>query len=318
MSPMHTGVNTMTMPQIFDKIVEFIQTIARRGQDLTVASVIEIVVLSVIIYFILRWIKNTRAWALLKAVAVIAIFWVIAYAMHMNTILWIATRIFPYVVIGVIIALQPEFRKGLEDIGNKNILSGIVRPKTEEEAFSLHTVEEIASACTVMSKARTGALIVIQCKAVLGDFISTGIDIDAVVSGALLINIFEKNTPLHDGAVIIRGNRICAATCYLPLSDNMDIDKNLGTRHRAGLGISELTDSLTVIVSEETGHISVAERGTLYENVDPVALRNRLKRALPDTQPQDPDLKKLPLRRRKRAESAQESNARPEGRQDVS
>jgi diadenylate cyclase len=133
-----------------------------------------------------------------------------------------------------------------------------------------------------MGKAKTGALIVVECKQPLGDFERTGIDVDGLVSSQLLINIFEHNTPLHDGAVIVRGNRVVSATCYLPLSDNLNLDKNLGTRHRAGLGISEVTDAVTVIVSEETGKISVAYKGELWRNLESEELKEKLKLAQPN------------------------------------
>ena len=132
-----------------------------------------------------------------------------------------------------------------------------------------------------MGKVKTGALIVIECKSPLGDFERTGIDVDGLVTSQLLINIFEHNTPLHDGAVIVRGNRVASATCYLPLSDNLNLDKNLGTRHRAGLGISEVTDAVTVIVSEETGKISVAYKGELTRNLDSEGLKEMLRIAQP-------------------------------------
>jgi diadenylate cyclase len=149
-----------------------------------------------------------------------------------------------------------------------------------EEVFSEKTINEITKACVEMGKARTGALIVIERQVSLRDYERTGIDVDGLVTNQLLINIFEHNTPLHDGAVIIRGNRITSATCYLPLSDNLHLGKELGTRHRAGVGISEVTDSLTVIVSEETGKISVAYEGELSRDLDAESLRTRLQQIL--------------------------------------
>jgi diadenylate cyclase len=148
--------------------------------------------------------------------------------------------------------------------------------KDKGERFSNRTVDELVRACVELAKAKTGALIVIEQNVVLSEYEKTGIDIDAVVSSQLLINIFEHNTPLHDGAVIVRGDRVVSATCYLPLSDNNKLSKALGTRHRAGVGISEVSDSLTIIVSEETGKISLAVGGELLHNVDADSLRSKL------------------------------------------
>lgn len=248
------------------------------------ASMIEILIISFLIYHILIWIKNTRAWALLKGLAFILIFWLVAAYFHMNTILWLGSNILGYVVTALIIVMQPELRKALEELGNKEIISNVLPfagTKRAEGAFSDRTINEIAKACVEMGKVKTGALIVIECKSPLGDFERTGIDVDGLVTSQLLINIFEHNTPLHDGAVIVRGNRVASATCYLPLSDNLNLDKNLGTRHRAGLGISEVTDAVTVIVSEETGKISVAYKGGLTRNLDSEGLKEMLRIAQP-------------------------------------
>lgn len=256
----------------------------RRIPDMDFASMIEILIISFLIYHILIWIKNTRAWALLKGLAFILVFWLVAAYFHMNTILWLGSNILGYVVTALIIVMQPELRKALEELGNKEIISNVLPfsgTKRAEGAFSDRTINEIAKACVEMGKVKTGALIVIECKSPLGDFERTGIDVDGLVTSQLLINIFEHNTPLHDGAVIVRGNRVASATCYLPLSDNLNLDKNLGTRHRAGLGISEVTDAVTVIVSEETGKISIAYKGELERNLDSEKLKEMLRIAQP-------------------------------------
>ncbi len=256
----------------------------RRIPDMDFASMIEILIISFLIYHILIWIKNTRAWALLKGLAFILVFWLVAAYFHMNTILWLGSNILGYVVTALIIVMQPELRKALEELGNKEIISNVLPfsgTKRSEGSFSERTINEIAKACVEMGKVKTGALIVIECKSPLGDFERTGIDVDGLVTSQLLINIFEHNTPLHDGAVIVRGNRVASATCYLPLSDNLNLDKNLGTRHRAGLGISEVTDAVTVIVSEETGKISVAYKGELERNLDSEKLKEMLRIAQP-------------------------------------
>lgn len=253
-------------------------------------DIVEIAIISFLIYHILVWVKTTKAWSLLKGVVVIAVFLLIAAAFEMNTILWIAENVVGIAATAIIVILQPELRKALEELGRKNIISSLIpfdSGKQETGLFSDRTVNEIAKACVEMGKVKTGALIVMERAQSLAEYERTGIDIDGIVSSQLLINIFEHNTPLHDGAVIVRGNRVTSATCYLPLSDNMALSKELGTRHRAGVGISEATDSLTVIVSEETGKISVALEGQLERNLDGEALKERLHRIQDKQQPEE-------------------------------
>ncbi|MCM1087660.1 MAG: diadenylate cyclase CdaA [Muribaculaceae bacterium] len=243
-------------------------------------DVAEIIIIAFLVYHILLWIKNTRAWALLKGVFVIGIFLAIALVFRMNTILWIVTNLFSVAATAIVVVLQPELRNALEELGRKNLFSSILTfssSKPDNMRFSDRTINEIAKASVEMGKVKTGALIVVQNEQPLGEYERTGIAVDGIVTSQLLINIFEHNTPLHDGAVIVKGDRITAATCYLPLSDNMELSKELGTRHRAGVGISEVTDSMTVIVSEETGKISVAYLGGLERGVDGDRLKERLR-----------------------------------------
>ncbi len=257
-------------------------------------DVAEILIIAFILYYILLWIKNTRAWALLKGLFVIAVFLMVAVFFKMNTILWIVTNLFSIAAIALVVVLQPELRKALEELGRKNFFTPILSlssSKTDGGRLNDRTINEIVKASVEMGKVKTGALIVIQNEQSLSEYERTGIDVDGIVSSQLLINIFEHNTPLHDGAVIIRENRITAATCYLPLSDNMGLSKELGTRHRAGVGISEATDSMTVIVSEETGKISVAYNGSLQRGLD----AERLKEVLRGMQNRPTDEKKRKL-----------------------
>lgn len=242
-------------------------------------DIVEILIIAFLVYQIMKWAKTTRAWSLFKGLVVILGFILLAVAFHMNTILWIVRNVISIAAISLVVVLQPELRKALEALGQKNILASLLNidlQNEEEGLFSDHTIDEIVRGCVEMGKAKTGALIVIEQNQPLTEYERTGIDVDAVVSSQLLINIFEHNTPLHDGAVIVRGNRITSATCYLPLSDNMYLSKELGTRHRAGVGISENTDSLTVIVSEETGKISVAYKGNLERSLNADRLKERL------------------------------------------
>ena len=225
------------------------------------------------------WIKNTKAWVLLRGIIVVAIFAMIAYLLNLKTILWIAGKTISVGIIALVIIFQPELRRALEQLGRKKIVFGLFKfsdGKDKGERFSSKTAEEIVRACYEMGAAYTGALIVIEQDMVLEEYEKTGIAVDGIVTSQLLINIFEHNTPLHDGAVIVRGDRVVAATCYLPLSDNSSLNKSLGTRHRAGVGISEVTDSMTIIVSEETGKVSVAVGGELIHDIDADSLRNKL------------------------------------------
>lgn len=261
--------------------LEFIQTYLSRVSGVRWTDIVEIIIISFLIYSILVWIKNTRAWSLLKGILVIAVFILIAAYFEMNTILWIVQNVFGVAVTAIVVILQPELRKAVEELGRKNIISSIVPfelgKNLIEGRFSDKTINEIARACVEMGKVKTGALIVVEQNQSLAEYERTGIDVDGIVTSQLLINIFEHNTPLHDGAVIVRGNRITSATCYLPLSDNMGLSKELGTRHRAGVGISEATDSLTIIVSEETGKISVAYEGEIERNLSGDALKEKLR-----------------------------------------
>lgn len=242
-------------------------------------DVVEIIIISFLLYQIMLWVKNTKAWALLKGMVVIMVFIMFAALFQMNTILWIVKNVLSLAVIAVVVVLQPELRRALEQLGRKNIIAALFpfeNTKFTEGRFSDKTMNEIVKASFEMGKVKTGALIVIEQNHSLSEYERTGIEVDGIVTSQLLINIFEHNTPLHDGAVIVRGDRIVSATCYLPLSDNMALSKELGTRHRAGVGISEVTDSLTVIVSEETGYVSVAYEGELYRKLDADGLREKL------------------------------------------
>lgn len=251
---------------------------AFRIPHIGILDILEIFILAFLIYQAMIMIKNTRAWAFLKGIAVVLVFLAVAVMLNMTTIIWIFKNLLYLVAIAVIVALQPEIRRVVEAIGQKNILTAILSfdSKDVEGRFSDKTLDEIVSASYEMGRARTGALIVIEQNTPLGEYERTGIAVDALVSSQLLINIFEHNTPLHDGAVIIRGNRVMSATCYLPLTDTRTLSKELGTRHRAAVGISELTDSMTIIVSEETGKVSVAYRGELYRNLNEEGLREQL------------------------------------------
>ena len=245
---------------------------------ITFTNLVEILILTVLIYEVLLWVQNTRTGVLLKGGLVILAFYLLATLFHLNTIIWIANNLGQILLIAVIVIFQPELRKALEQLGSKNIFMDFfsTEDKRIQEGYSDKTVNEIVRAAYEMGKVKTGALIVIERETPLQEIERTGIMVDGIVTSQLLINIFEHNTPLHDGAVVVRGNRVTAATCYLPLSDNLSISKDLGTRHRAALGISESTDSLTVVVSEEAGRVTLAEHGSLRRITDPEELKKAL------------------------------------------
>lgn len=242
-------------------------------------DIIEIVIIAYILYHIIVWIKDTRAWSLLKGIMVLVLMFLVAELLKLQTIIWIISKTINVGVIALVVIFQPELRRALEQLGQQRFISGLLPfddNKDKNEKFSEKTLNELVKAAYELGRAKTGALIVIEQDYVLNEYVRTGIDVDAILTSQLLINIFEHNTPLHDGAVIVRGDRVVAATCYLPLSENNKISKDLGTRHRAGIGVSEVTDSFTIIVSEETGKVSIAVGGQLIRNVDRDSLYNKL------------------------------------------
>lgn len=248
--------------------------------DIGITDILEIIIITVIIYEIMLWIKNTKAWMLLKGLIILALFILMAAILEMHTILFLVRESISVLAIAAVIVFQPELRRALEKLGEKSLLTNInpFDKNRENQRFSDETLDGIVSACFDMGSVKTGALIVVEQAIHLTEFEMTGIELDCKVSSQVLINIFEHNTPLHDGAVIIRGDRITSATCYLPLSDNMQISKELGTRHRAALGMSEVSDALVIAVSEETGQVSVAMDGELVRGITPEYLTKRLGR----------------------------------------
>ena len=248
--------------------------------DIKWTDVIDILIIAYVLYRVLLWIKTSRAWTLLRGVLVVALFLLIAVIFRFNTIVWIARNLINVFVLTIIILFQPELRRALDELGRKKIFTKFLSFDTmkvlEDNSLSDKSIFELVKTAMRLSKDKTGALIVIEHETPLGEYINTGISIDATLTHQLLINVFEKNTPLHDGAVIVKGNRVVSATCYLPLTESRDIAKSLGTRHRAGLGISEVTDSMTIIVSEETGEVSIAYRGQLYKALDEDGIRRKL------------------------------------------
>ena len=265
------------MADLMEKVSSWLSLLPR----ISLGNLLEIVIISFLVYEILVWIKNTRAWTLLKGLVVILVFVVFAAVLHLTTILWIMENATTIAVTALLVVFQPELRKALEQLGSRNFLAGILSfdDGKEKQSFNEKTINELVRATFEMARVKTGALMVIERGFSLKEIERTGIEINGLVTSQLLINIFEHNTPLHDGAVVIRGNRITAATCYLPLSDSMSISKDLGTRHRAAVGVSEVTDSITLVVTEETGRVTVAEEGILTRVEDADGLRKILSAA---------------------------------------
>ncbi|MDR2899486.1 MAG: diadenylate cyclase CdaA [Clostridiales bacterium] len=241
---------------------------------ITFKDIIDILIVAFFIYKIILWIKETRAWSLFKGVVAVLIISSLAFLFGFTTVSWLVETTINVGVIAIIVLFQPELRKALEQLGKGRFVVPFIS-EGRDEILNATTVDELIIAVYAMAKVRTGALILVENEVKLGDLEQTGIHIDASVSSALLINIFEDKTPLHDGAVIIRHNRVAAASCILPLTQN-EIGKELGTRHRAAVGASELSDACAIVVSEETGHVSIAMGGQLYKNVSPEDIRRRL------------------------------------------
>lgn len=244
--------------------------------SITVIDVIEMIIIAFIFYKVMMWFKKTRAWALFKGIVILMILVLVAAILRFNTILWIASKTVSVGLIGIIIIFQPELRRALEQLGKGKFFRNILGIGNDKIRISDRSIEEIIEAVRTMSVNHTGALISLEKDIALGEYEGTGIAIDSSISKQLLMNIFEDKTPLHDGAIIIKDDRIVAATCYLPMSDNLTLNKQYGTRHRAALGLSEVTDAFTIVVSEETGEISLAIGGELHENISCAELKNRL------------------------------------------
>ncbi|MBR6536181.1 MAG: diadenylate cyclase CdaA [Lachnospiraceae bacterium] len=271
-----------------------------RIPGIDIIDVLEIIIIAFIVYNVVKWVRSTRAWMPVKGLMILLVFWLIASILKMDVILWIFYNTIGVGITAIIIVFQPEIRRALEQLGQQSFTSSLrlfSENKEKEERFSEKTIEELVKATFLLARHKTGALMVLEQEVSLTEYEETGIAIDGVVTNQLLINIFEHNTPLHDGAVIIRGNRIVAATCYLPVSKNMKLSKELGTRHRAGVGISEVTDSFTIIVSEQTGKVSLARNGTLVSNIDADYLRMKLQEIQKD-KTKVSQTKKKPLRRK--------------------
>lgn len=239
-----------------------------------VTDLIDILVISVIVYYIILLVKETRAEQLIKGFIVILVFAQLSEALNLYTVHWVLSNLMTVVVILIIVVFQPELRRAFERLGRSR--GWLLNFANNEDKKTESRTEEIVRACMSLSRQKIGALIVLEGNTGLNDIIESGTEIDGYVTAELLINIFIPNTPLHDGAVVIRNEKVLAAGVFLPLTQNINLDRELGTRHRAALGISERSDALVVVVSEETGLISICSNGEIVRHLDEQTLRDML------------------------------------------
>ncbi|MBM7591310.1 diadenylate cyclase CdaA [Brevibacillus fulvus] len=226
---------------------------------------VDILAVTYVIYKLLMLIRGTRAVQLLKGIVVIVVTWLLSRWFELTTLHWLMQQAFTFGVLALVIIFQPELRKALEQLGRGRLFSRTQSTQDQEQIQRM--VKEVCKSATYMAKRRIGALIVVERETGLNDYVETGIAINGRVSSELMINIFIPNTPLHDGAVILRKDIVLAAACYLPLSESTNISKELGTRHRAAIGMSEVSDGLSIVVSEETGQVSFVSNGVIYRNL---------------------------------------------------
>lgn len=244
-------------------------------------SLLDVLVVWYVIYMLMMLLRGTKAVQLFRGIVVIILIKLASWYIGLETVSWIMDQVINWGIIAIIVIFQPEIRRGLEHLGRGSLFANYNKEENEAE---IKLVDALDQAIQYMSKRRIGALITVQMNTGLDDYIETGIPLDADVSGALLINIFIPNTPLHDGAVIIKDNRIAVAAAYLPLSESNLIPKELGTRHRAAVGISEVTDALTIVVSEETGGVTITKNNELIRDLTQQDYRKLLYNELVPTQ----------------------------------
>lgn len=239
--------------------------------DISVLDIVDILIVSYVMYQLILLIRGTRAIQLLKGIVIVVVVWALSFVFQLNTLQWMMKQLFTYGVLAVIVIFQPEFRRALEQLGRGKLFS-----RTTAEDDVNERISEVLRTLHYLAKRKIGALIVFERETGLNDYVESGISIDSKISSELLTNIFIPNTPLHDGAVIIRQDRLLAAGCYLPLSENPFISKELGTRHRAAIGMSEVSDAICVVVSEETGQISLAINGQVVRDIKEESLISKL------------------------------------------
>lgn len=278
-----------------------------------ITFIVDITIVIVLIYYFIKFAKETRVWQLIKGIVFLIIITFLSGLLKLKILNYLLTSVMTYGVMALLIIFQPELRRGLEKLGTTNTFSKWFGMEKNLQDQTKENIYRVVIAAEEMSKTKTGALIVFERDVKLQDIIETGIAMDSQISPQVLVNIFVPNTPLHDGAVIIRNNKIAAAACILPLADDKDIAKNLGTRHRSAIGISKESDAIAVVVSEETGKISIAKDGTLIADVNEDSLKRILKKQLisPITKSNKntfKDLKKKFIERKEKSKNEEHKN----------
>jgi diadenylate cyclase len=266
MSEIWKGIETLFKDYVLETV-----------KEITVINVVDILILALILFFLYRFMRDRRAGKLALGVVMISALYFLCSALDMHAMRFLFDNFYQIGIIAVLIVFQPELRAALEKVG-ETPFSGLknITSESRDVASINADIESVCSAVSDLSRDKVGALIVIERTTKLGEFIKSGVDVDSVISPYILKNIFFDKAPLHDGAVIIRGNRICAAGCFLPLSTNNDINKDLATRHRAAIGLTEISDALVIVVSEETGVVSMAINGNLNRNYNYNTLKQEL------------------------------------------
>ena len=268
----------MEWPNVITSPADLLAVIGRYLMTFQVTDILDMAIMAFIFYKILVLMQSTRAASLLKGVLVFLAALMLSSVLHMNSINFIMSQLIQFGVLALIILFQPEIRRVLEEMGSRRFIAFFT--KTEAGSTMEQAIDQTVLACTEMSQSRTGALIVFEREILLDDMVRSGTVLDAAVSSELLKNIFFVKAPMHDGAVIVRHGRVLGAGCMLPLSKNVNLSRDLGMRHRAGIGMSENSDAVVVIVSEETGSISVATGGMLKRHLKPETLSNLLRNEL--------------------------------------
>lgn len=242
--------------------------------SIQITDIIDIAIVAYLLYKLLGFIRETRALQLVKGIAILMVLFLLSGFFHLSLLNWILKSLVTVGLFAIVVIFQPELRRGLEKVGQKTFFGGQLKNIDKDEA--LHIVSELTDAIDDLSATRTGALIAIERTTMLNDIIETGNVVDANITARLIGNLFYEGSPLHDGAVIIRNERIAAASCVLPLTEKHNIGRNLGTRHRAAVGLSEVSDALIIVVSEETGAISIAQNGMLKRFLDIKTIEKQL------------------------------------------
>lgn len=266
------------MTEFFDSVANMFIQVFYAVKNMRPADIIDILVISFVIYKCVELFKKSRAGQLMKGIFILVLISVLAQWLELVTVKWVLNKLIDSAIIVIVIVFQPEIRKTLERVGRGQI--GGSRPYSDEHDGVQHCIDSVCRACASMQEQKVGALIVFERSTLLGEIVDTGTALDAEASAQLITNVFFPNSPLHDGAMVIRDGRVLSAGCILPLTANDDLNSSLGTRHRAALGMSENSDAAVVVVSEETGIISIAVNGEITRNYTSITLREALNRLL--------------------------------------